>query len=503
MPIAPDQLPDDPQALKEIIAAMAQDAITAQAEIARLRFQLARYRRAEFGRSSEKLAREAEQLELAIETLEADQAERLAAASPVVAAAIEAASEAQKPARRPLPEHLPREDMIHPAPCACPACGGALRRIGEDITETLDYVPGRFQVIRHVRAKLSCRACDTVVAAPAPDHAIARGRAGAGLLAHIVVSKYDDHLPLYRQAEIFAREGVDLETSTLSGWVGATAAALAPLIDALAADVMASDTLHVDDTPVPVLAPGTGKTKTGRLWTYVRDERPFAGNRPPAALFFYSPDRKGEHPRAHLKDFRGIIHADGYAGFNELFAGNRVVEAACWAHVRRKFFDVHAANGSPIAKEALERIGKLYELEKDIQGFEPDHRRRERQKRSQPIATTLAAWADETRRKLSRKSELAAAFRYMRARWTALGRCFDDGRLALDNNPAERALRGVAIGRKNWLFAGSEAGGRRAAAMYSLIESAKLNGINPQLYLADLLTRIADHPARQIADLLP
>src|SRR4029077_9301454 len=269
------------------------------------RFQRARYRRAEFGRSSEKLARDAEQLELAIETLEADQAERLAAASPVVAAAIEAATEAQKPARRPLPEHLPREDVIHPAPCTCPSCGGGLRHVGEDVTETLDYVPGRFKVVRHVREKLSCRACDTVVAAPAPDHAIARGRAGAGLLAHIAVSKYDDHLPLYRQAEIFAREGVSLETSTLSGWVGATAAALLPLLDALAAEVMASDTLHVDDTPVPVLAPGTGKTKTGRLWTYVRDERVFVGDRPPAALFFYSTDRKGEHPRQHLERFAG------------------------------------------------------------------------------------------------------------------------------------------------------------------------------------------------------
>ena len=503
MAISPDQLPDEPEALKRIIAAMAQDAINAQAEIAKLRFQLARYRRAEFGRSSEKLEREADQLELAIEALETDQAERLAAASPVVAAVIESAVEAKKPARRPLPEHLPREDMIHAAPCACPSCGGVLRRIGEDITETLDYVPGRFKVIRHVREKLSCRACDTVVAAAAPDHAIARGRAGAGLLAHIVVSKYDDHLPLYRQSEIFAREGVELETSTLSGWVGATSAALAPLIEALAADVMGSDTLHVDDTPVPVLAPGAGKTKTGRLWTYVRDERPFTGDRPPAALFFYSPDRKGEHPRAHLKDFRGVIHADGYAGFKEMFAGNRIAEAGCWAHVRRKFFDVHSAIGSPIAKEALDRIGELYGVEDTITGMPPDHRRRERQQRSKPIAEALAVWADETVRKLSRKSELAAAFRYTRARWAALVRCFDDGRLALDNNPAERALRGVAIGRKNWLFAGSDAGGRRAAAIYSLIESAKLNDINPQHYLADVLARIADHPARHIAELLP
>src|SRR5437763_346519 len=459
---------------------MAQDGLTAQAEIARLKFQLARYRRAEFGRSSEKLARETEQLELALETRETDQAERLATASPTVAATVETAAERQKPARRALPRDLAREDLRHPAPCSCPSCGGALRKISDEVTEPLGYVPGRFKVVRHIRGKLSCRACDTVVAAPAPDHAIARGRAGAGLLAHIVVSKYDDHLPLYRQAEIFARGGMTLETSTLSGWVGATAVALQPLIDALASEVLASDTLHVDDTPVPVLAPGTGKTKTGRLWTYARDERPFAGARPPAALFFYSTDRKGEHTRTHLKDFRGVIHADGYAGFNELFAGNRVVEAACWAHVRRKFFDVHATNGSPIAKEALERIGKLYEVEKEIQGFEPDHRRRERHRRSKPIAAGLAAWADETRPKLSRKSELAAAFRYMRARWPALGRCLDDGRPALDNNPAERALRGVAIGRKNYLFAGSDAGGRRAAVMYSLIESAKLNGINPQ-----------------------
>lgn len=503
MTIAPESLPDDIAALKRIIAEMARDAVAARAEIAKLKFQLARYRRAEFGRSSEKLGREIEQLELAIETLEEDQAERLAATSPSVAAVIADAVERHKPARRPLPDHLPREEIRHHAPGACPSCGGGLRHVGEDVTETLDYVPGRFKVVRHVREKLSCRACDTVVAAPAPDHAIARGRAGAGLLAHIVVSKYDDHLPLYRQAEIFAREGVNLETSTLSGWVGATAAALAPLVDALAAEVMGSDTLHVDDTPVPVLAPGTGKTKTGRLWTYVRDERPFAGACPPAALFFYSPDRKGEHPKEHMKDFRGVIHADGYAGFNELFAGNRITEAACWAHVRRKFFDVHAATASPIAQEALKRIGDLYAVERTITGSPPDHRRRERQQRSKPIAEALRTWAEQTLPRLSRKSELAKAFRYMRSRWKALLRCLDDGRLALDNNPAERALRCVAIGRKNYLFAGSDAGGRRAAAIYSLIETAKLNGRNPQHYLADLLARIADHPARHIADLLP
>jgi transposase len=503
MAIALDALPDDIAALKRIIAEMARDAVWAKAEIERLKFQLARYRRAEFGRSSEKMREAAEQLELAIEAIETDQTERRASASPAVAAIVETADEAHKPARRPLPEHLPREEVRHRGARTCPNCGGALRRIGEEVTETLDYVPGRFKVIRHVREKRSCRVCETVVAALAPDHAIARGRAGAGLLAHVLVSKYDDHLPLYRQAEIFAREGVNLETSTLSGWVGATAAVMKPLVEALAAAVMGSETLHVDDTPVPVLAPGTGKTKTGRLWTYVRDERPFAGSRPPAALFFYSPNRKGEHPRAHLKDFRGVIHADGYAGFNELFAGNRITEAGCWAHVRRKFFDVHAATGSPIAKEALDSIGRLYRVEKTIAGLPPDDRRRERQERSKPIAEALAVWADETARKLSRKSELALAFRYMRARWKALSHCFDDGRLALDNNAAERALRCVAIGRKNYLFAGSDAGGRRAAAIYSLIETAKLNAINPQHYLTDVLARIADHPARHIGELLP
>jgi len=288
MTIASENLPDDIAALKQIIADLSRDAVVAQAEIAKLKFQLARYRRAEFGRSSEKLARDIAQLELAIEAVETDQAERLAAQPPAVAAMIEAAAEAQKPARRPLPEHLPREEVVHLAPCTCPSCGAALRKIGEDVTETLDYVPGRFKVIRHRREKLACRACDMVVQPPAPNHPIARGRAGAGLLAHIVVSKYDDHLPLYRQAEIYAREGVELETSTLSGWVGATAAALAPLTKLLVADVMASETLYGDDTPVPVLAPGSGRTKTGRLWTYVRDERPFGGARRPAAVFFYS-----------------------------------------------------------------------------------------------------------------------------------------------------------------------------------------------------------------------
>lgn len=499
----PDDLPTDVDALKRIIATMVEEAVAARVEIEKLRFELARLKRAQFGRSSEKFGQVVSQLELAIETLEEDEAQQTAGRSPVVVALIEQALEARKPARRPLPDHLPREEVVHAAACACPACGGALRKIGEDVTETLDYVPGRFKVVRHIREKFSCRACDTVIEAPAPDHAIARGRAGAGLLAHIVVSKYDDHLPLYRQAEIFARDGVILETSSLSGWVGATATALKPLTDALAVDLFASDALHADDTPVPVLAPGTGKTKTGRLWTYVRDERPFAGARPPAAVFCYSPDRKGERPREHLKDFVGVLHADGYAGFNGLFESGRVTEAACWAHVRRKFFDVHVATGSPIAKEALDRIGALYSLEAALNGISADERRRRRQAESVSIADALTDWAEATLPKLSGKSELAAAFRYMRSRWSGLIRCFDDGRLALDNNAAERALRGVAVGRKNWLFAGSDRGGARAAAMYSLIESAKLNGLDPLAYITDLLARLPTHPAKRIVDLLP
>ena len=499
----PAHLPDDVDALKRMIVAMAHDAVHARTLIEKLRFELARLKRQQFGASSEKLDGRVEQLELAIEVLETDRAERSTHdEAPTSEPRVDEAG--PKPARRVLPDHLPREEVIHPGPCACPSCGGKLRRIGSDVTETLDYVPGRFKVIRHVREAFSCRACETVVQAPAPFHAIARGRAGPGLLAHIMVAKFDDHLPLYRQAEIYAREGVTLETSTLSGWVGATAAALMPLVDLLRRAVIAgSAVLHGDDTPVPILAPGTGKTRTGRLWAYVRDERPHGGARPPATVFFASPDRKGAHPLAHLARFSGILQADGYAGFNGLYEGGRIVEAACWAHVRRKFFDVHAATNSAVAREALERIGTLYDVERDICGKPPDERKRQRQARSHPTAEALRTWAETTVPQLSGRSELAGAFRYMLTRWTALTRAFDDGRIALDNNPAERALRSVAVGRKNYLFAGSDRGAERAAALYSLIETAKLNGLDPEAYLRDVLGRIAEHPASKLNALLP
>jgi transposase len=367
----------------------------------------------------------------------------------------------------------------------------------------LEYAPASFYVVRHVRPKLSCTKCDHIVQAAAPTRPIERGLAGPGLLAHVLISKYADHLPLYRQTEIYARQDIELERSTLADWVGGTSQLLEPLIEALRRYVTASSKLHADDTPVPVLAPGNGKTKTGRLWTYVRDDRPAGDERAPAVWFAYSQDRKGEHPGRHLREFRGTLQADAYAGFNQLYEGGRIEQAACWAHVRRKFFDLQQAHASPVAGEALERIAALYGIEKEIRGRPAEERRMVRNTRAKPLLESLRQWFEATLLRLSRKSDTTAAIRYALSRWDALIRYCNDGHIEIDNNAAERALRAVALGRKNYLFAGSDTGGERAAAIYSLIGSAKLNGLDPEAYLREVLSRIADHPITRIKELLP
>ena len=518
-PLDPAVLPDNIRAFR-VLLLQREDAYTAELAAARaglqeqvlrnelLKARLARLLRERFGASSERLRGEIEQLELLLGDLE----EQLAETAPQKPEPEEAPAEPQaarqrrKPTRKPLPAHLPRDTVEHPAPCACPQCGGSLsslgRPLGEDVTEVLEYVPGAFRVTRHVRPKLSCRCCEAIAQAPAPSLPIYRGMAGPGLLAHVLVSKYCDHLPLYRQAEIYARNSIDLDRSTLADWVGSIARLLRPLVDATRVYVMAAGRVHGDDTTVPVLAPGHGRTKTGRLWCYVCDDRPFGGSSPPAVVYYYSPDRKGEHPRTHLAGFRGILQADGYAGYARLY-DQGVTEAACWAHVRRKFFDVHKATQSPLAHEALQRIAALYAIEATIRGSQPLIRLQVRQQRAAPLFETLRQWLEATLTRVSGKSDLAMAIRYALSRWNALTLVLRDGRACLDNNAAERAMRPITLGRKNWLFAGSDAGGERAAVIYSLTETAKLNGLDPEDYLRRVLTCIADYPVQQVHELLP
>jgi transposase len=472
-------------------------------EIEQLKLLIAKLRRMQFGRKSEKLERQIEQLELRLDELETKRAEQ-EVGSPTTATVEASAQAVVQRARRALPAQLPREERkILPSQEACPDCGGRLKPLGEDVSEILEYVPEHFKVIRQVRPKLACGRCDKIVQAEAPSRPITRGMAGPGLLAHVLVSKYCNHLPLYRQEEMYAREGVELDRATLAAWVGGASKVLEPLVGALRRYVLAADKLHADDTPVPVLEPGNGKTKIGRLWTYVRDDRPAGDHGPPAVWFAYTPDRKGEHPKAHLSTFAGTLQADAYAGYHPVYETGRVREAGCMAHVRRKFYDLVEAHKSPVGTEALKRIAELYVIETEIRGRLPEERRAVRSLRSRPLLNSLKQWLEETLGKLSRKSDTAVAVRYALGRWDALVRYCEDGRLEIDNNAAERALRAVALGRKNYLFAGSDAGGERAAAIYSLVGTAKLNGLDPESYLRDVLSRIADHPVNRIEELLP
>ncbi len=474
-------------------------------EIEKLKFAIARLRHERFGASSERAARLIDQLELQLADLEETAAESEVAAEAAGAAVAIHGFARRKPARRPLPDHLLRDRVVYPAPSACPCCGGVLRKLGEDVTESLEHVPGHWKVVQHVREKFSCRSCEAIAQPPAPSHPIARGRAGPGLLAHVLFSKYGLHLPLNRQSAAYAREGIDLDVSTLADWVGATATTLMPLIEAIRAHVVAAERIHADDTTVPVLA--KGKTHTGRLWTYVRDDRPFGGRARPAALFVYSRDRSGEHPQQHRAAWSGILQADAYAGFNRLYEAGRkpgpIIEAACWSHARRKLYELAQLKQAPIAIEAVKRIDALFAIEREINGVSPERRVAVRDHRSRPLVAALQAYLREQRARLSGKSDTGKAIDYSLKRWPALTRFLDDGRLCLSNNAAERALRGVAVGRHNWTFAGSDEGGRRAAAIYTLIETAKLNGIDPRAWLADVLARLPDHPAKRIADLLP
>ena len=524
MSLSTPDSPRDPDDLRRLADDLQRDVAWLRAEvhakallIEKLRAQLAVLRRARYGRKSEKLDAQVEQLELLIDDIEAGVAETLARAGVAELEADEAtetgasSKKKRKPSNRaPLPDHLPAETVVHEAPCVCPICGGdKFGRIGADEREVLEYVPSHFKRVVHVRPKMSCRACETVVQAPMPTLPIEKGRPGPALLAHVVVSKFCDHLPLYRQADIYARSGVEIDRSVMAGWIGRLAGLLEPLSERIERHVRAGLALHADDTPVPVLDPGKGKTKTGRLWTAVRDERPFGSTTPPAAFYRYSPDRKAEHAHALLTGCRGFLHADGYAGFADLYKPEpetgvpRLTEVACWAHARRKIYDVHVETGSPAAREALERIARLFAIEADIRGRSPAERQQVRRRRSAPMLADLKAFLDATLATISGKSSLAGAIRYATSRWAALTRFVDDGRLEMTNNAAERAIRPLALGRKNYLFAGSDDGGRRAAIMYTLIETARLNDVDPEAWLADVIARIADHPINRVDQLLP
>ena len=520
-----DSHPDDITTLRAEVALararMAEDAAT----IAHQKLEIAKLKRQIYGPRSERMARLIEQMELELEELEATAtADEIAAELAAAKTTAVAPFTRKRPSRQPFPAHLPRERVIVPGSTTCDCCGGGRpRKLGETVTETLEVIPRQWKVIQHVREKMTCRDCEKISQPPAPFHVCPRGWAGPSFLAMLLFEKFGQHQPLNRQAERYAREGVPLALSTLADQVGSACAALEPLLRRVEAHVFAAERLHGDDTTVPVLA--KGKTDTGRCWVYVRDDRPFEGRAPPAAMFYYSRDRAGAHPQAHLANWSGTFQADAYGGYNKLYAADRkpgpILEAACWAHARRPFFalaDIAAsarrtAEGqagsktplviSPLALETVRRIDALFEIERAINGKIVPERRAVRQDLSRPLVDDLEAWMRAERQKLSRGSDVAKAMDYMLKRWPAFTRFLDDGRVCMSNNAAERGLRGIALGRKSWLFAGSDRGGQRAAAMYSLIVTAKMNDIDPQAWLADVLARIAGHPANRLDELLP
>jgi transposase len=508
----PDPIPSDTESLRAALAAEQQArreaearASGAEAMVAHLKLLIAKMKRDRFGASAERGRKLLDQLEMQLEELETAATEDEVAANAVPDKTTVRPFTRAKPVRGPLPAHLPRERVVLPSPTSCPCCGGKLAKLGESITETLESIPRRYKVIQTVREKFSCRSCETITQPPAPFHPIARGRAGPDLLATIVHGKFGEHQPLNRQSERFALEGIDLSVSTLADWVGACTSALSPLVMLIAAHVLAAERLHGDDTTVPVLA--RGKTITGRLWVYLRDDLPFGGRAPPGAIFHYSPDRGGKHPCQHLKNYAGILQADAYAGFNDLYHPARkpgpITEAACWAHGRRKLFVLADVAKAPLAIEAVRRIDAIFDVEREINGLSAEQRHAIRQVRVAPLVTSLEDWMRGERTRLSRHADVAKAMDYMLKRWASFTRFLGDGRICLTNNAAERGLRGIALGRKAWLFAGSDRGGERAAAMYSLIVTAKLNDVDPRAWLADVLARIADHPVQRLHELLP
>ncbi|HKU01032.1 MAG TPA: IS66 family transposase [Paraburkholderia sp.] len=492
-------LPDDIDALKAMVANLREQLSSRAIEIEHLKLTIAKLRRMQFGRKSEKLDHQIEQLELRLEDLLADEG-----AADMAAATAAPRPRGESAGRKPLPDHLEREERVHlPTGDSCPDCGGRLKPLGEDVAEQLEYVRAHFRVIRHRRPKLACACCDRIVQATAPSRPVDRGIPGPALLAHIAVSKFAYHIPLHRQAVMYARDGVEIDPGAMGYWMGCVAGLLAPLVDAVRRYALAGSKVHADDTPLPVLAPGNGRTKTGRLWVYVRDDRPSGSGEPPAVWFAYTPDRRGEHPQQHLADFVGVLQADAFAGYAELYRGGTIQEAACMAHARRKVHDLHAVRPNAVTEEALCRIGALYKIEEQIRGKPPDERRRVRQAQAVPLLGDMKRWFEATLATLSAKSDTTKAIQYALNRWPALIYYCDDGRVEIDNLIAERALRGVALGRRNYLFAGADSGGERAAAMYSLIGSARLNGLDPEAYLHHVIDRIADHPVNRIDELLP